>query len=742
MWLMNNPKATASGKPIPVVNTSSSSKKQDFIPPASRFEYEEHFGSPHDNNTDQDYDYESELRELGFSDTPVPIRGEMKNSAPIAMSIEAPIAMSIEAPIAMSMKTVDMPLFDDIDESNIHVSDDDLNDPLYLLQLGELGSYEHDDTPATPKVLQLAALTPPPCPTDMYQARKNEESDDVDVEGQIRLLKEEAVALSKRGEKPAALELMRKAKALMAEAGDPTANQRRVDLVNEISTREVSQSGQTYSEICYDDSLIDISSPTTNRMLADEIETPHGSAQEARARALQLKREHRVDEAIQWIRYAKSVDGNLSTSTANPSKPNISSSSSSWILQIKTLEASLVEAKRMALDDAKRYRISNPSLAVMRLKTCKYYEEELHQLEKYRDDTKTPMICPSFQWIVKKIEVPSKINSIIGEDSFHFHILSIDQFKETLSQYIGSSISLHYDLSLPIENPITGTSAHIKIDKNNVNTIRVNHLVKVFITRKKSFIKTLLRKKVRIDIILHQGILFVTQKTIGSVFLPLGGLIEASSCGGNDLVIVNEAGRAIGGSIHADVNIRYPYSGMETHFVEERVLEVGPWLPASSSSLPVSPLGKDVVAYGTIIQRAEGHDAVSSSGLTSELLDKEKVDPLNIAFYISNDAMDRELARINTAVKEVLDEDVKSDLALRRGLLEVQLSMLVTRVQNEELTMQQYLEQLCERVRRDRKLALYLQAEGRKSEALAVMKRILIMETEIKGAEAAEEGAV
>ncbi|KAM3567559.1 hypothetical protein VYU27_010298, partial [Nannochloropsis oceanica] len=63
----------------------------------------------------------------------------------------------------------------------------------------------------------------------------------------------------------------------------------------------------------------------------------------------------------------------------------------------------------------------------------------------------------------------------------------------------------------------------------------------------------------------------------------------------------------------------------------------------------------------------------------------------------------------------------------------------VLRVQREEITMEQYVSLLIERVKRDQLLALYQSKLGRRAQALRVMRRIKIMEEELKGAEGVEE---
>ena len=62
-------------------------------------------------------------------------------------------------------------------------------------------------------------------------------------------------------------------------------------------------------------------------------------------------------------------------------------------------------------------------------------------------------------------------------------------------------------------------------------------------------------------------------------------------------------------------------------------------------------------------------------------------------------------------------------------------------MQREEISIEQYVAMLVERVKRDQLLALYCSKQGKKAQAVRVMKRIKIMEEELKGAEGGGEEA-
>jgi len=106
-------------------------------------------------------------------------------------------------------------------------------------------------------------------------------------------------------------------------------------------------------------------------------------------------------------------------------------------------------------------------------------------------------------------------------------------------------------------------------------------------------------------------------------------------------------------------------------------------------------------------------------GLSAE----EMRDPLNVKFYVSNEVLEHE----------------KSSLAPgspRYTQIEARLNFLVADVQNDRLTMEDYLNLVKSRIVQDKRLVVYLNAANRNEDALKVNKRLETMEEEVRGAEA------
>jgi hypothetical protein len=75
---------------------------------------------------------------------------------------------------------------------------------------------------------------------------------------------------------------------------------------------------------------------------------------------------------------------------------------------------------------------------------------------------------------------------------------------------------------------------------------------------------------------------------------------------------------------------------------------------------------------------------------------------------VSNDVLDEELAAAQTALAAARDDDTRFFYNLRVQLITNKLNMLVRSVQEEAISIEEYLDMLRERVRRDKALVGWL----------------------------------
>ena len=657
MWFT----AKTIGKPAPGLATADSSAKNERW----------HLGpSPGGASGEGDVDFEKELASLGFR----------RDDASPPMSKDA-----------LHGKLMSWSSLEDIDESQIMVSEQDLSNPEFLDQLDAFQSETSDKSAIHEGVRSVD--------------KKDEE---------IQTLKAEAIRLKREGRQAEALVKYRQAKAIEEE---DAILERRVETVRTLARShqvEVENAPTESVGLLPDstlDAIVETSTPEVGDGDIDVQDEPRGSAEEARRMAVLLRKQGRVDEALMWLRYAKTKEAPSSSSSQPNSSPGITLEAK---MAYQSLEANLRKAMQLSLEEAKRLRVCQPAEAASMMRRYKGYESSLNALASHQSSAHPPP-CPAFHWKTVKREVPLQIQQDLGEDSVEITIEKMSNASQLLSQHIGLHVSIHYDLSIPLDNPVKGVTPKVRINKENVNNLVVHYSARYEVPRKKSYAKTLSRKRMRFEIVLHRGFL-LKDDVLAIVTLSLQDLVKNHSCGSDELPLCNASGRALGGCLSTQVRIRYPYDGAKTQVIEESILEVEPWAPSK------------------MVEASEALQTPSNNDRFAILNKLEREDPLNVELYLSNDALEKEIERVDAEISKGTDEGLKLDLDLRRSLLQVKLSLLVRRVQNEELSVADYLSQLRERIERDKVLALFCSTGGRRAEALLVMRRVLVMEEEVKGA--------
>ena len=177
-----------------------------------------------------------------------------------------------------------------------------------------------------------------------------------------------------------------------------------------------------------------------------------------------------------------------------------------------------------------------------------------------------------------------------------------------------------------------------------------------------------------------------------------------------------------------------------------------------SSSSPIVAVSSASITTATAI----GLKSSSSSSSSIQLTKEEMVDPHSVNHIESNEVLEHEISQAEDFIRSCSltissvsnddDDDKEGDLIamrIRLQLLQSKLQVLVYKVQNDVLTMEQYLNLLRERIKRDQVLAIYLKQSSSSSsstkvddsgssnvqDALRVLKRVKIMQKEVSDAE-------
>lgn len=485
-------------------------------------------------------------------------------------------------------------------------------------------------------------------------------------------------------------------------------------------------------------------------------------AVEAKNRALAAKRAGDTNEALRWFRLAKQLDGSIgNNSTSSQSIASKQASSNPNSAAFDSLEHALREASSIALQAAKKLRNSDAGAAVVKMKEYKRWEQELSTLTARK--TIPTALPPSFRWIIDRKEVSLERLDIAETDLKVVldGVFEIDDFLATLgsSRSISFSVALTGSGGTKEEGPgLSSSGGPVKYENRSA---AFNHNVTMPVLKRaasKVAGQALLRKKIQVTLVLQRGY-FYSALPFATGILPLAELATKSEIGGQIPLYKIEPGadsgkkgKAIGGYLQLQLRMRKPLSAPITHIVEERrlVMDAWPSIPMNRppelttpkvekgpQAIPITSSSSSTAIATTAAPGNNGNDN-NASGLTArELQDPEAVD-----FLDSNDVLEAEIALAESQLQsDSLDEDQKFSTGLRLQMLRVRLQTLVMNVQNETLSLPDYLEMLKERIKRDQYLALHFKRQGdeeSKAMAVKILRRIKLMQQEI---DSASEGA-
>ena len=436
------------------------------------------------------------------------------------------------------------------------------------------------------------------------------------------------------------------------------------------------------------------------------------------------------------------------------------------------LENAINEAMRTLLIEAKDNKEKNPQIAAEKFRKYKVLKDELLVIASRRNII--GVRPPLFSW--KTINKEKRIEDItLSDDEIKVSIDSIKNIESILQPYSSKNISITYSVgiikdssSTSTTNSASGTTEYTTKQiryKSNERIGEFNEESIYQFRRKGSTIESQFsRKKASFDVVLHRG-MFQSNVIIGTIKLSLAGLLTKCKIGG-ELPLMDPSGKkAVGGVLQVNLSLRRPISSPEVEIETERELVIGEWpaildgpitnpLPTTT---PTTPAAAAVVASIPQTNDTSNNQAnviatttstttlvaappqITSTVDFSTLSELEKEDPLNVNFLVSNDVLEATITSTETAMKSSRDPDEISDLQIKLMMLQGKLAVLVNQVQTEVLTIEDYLQKLKERIEDDKKLAVYCNQTNRKSEAIQIMKRIKIMQNEIKSAEEASE---
>ena len=483
---------------------------------------------------------------------------------------------------------------------------------------------------------------------------------------------------------------------------------------------------------------------------------------------------------------SKVLDVNSSDSSKTSRAPDVKESMSGD--RFTHLENALSSAMKDCLKEAQILLPTDRTASATKLKNYKRYQQDLNVLQSRRG---LPGAEPApFKWM--SIEKDTVVENLeIGDDQLVLVIEAVSGLEMSLVGQTSRTITVSYDLGIPKEAPITG-KINGKVDANGCAILKFQSVLPI-VKRNRSMQTNIRKTKATFEVALTRGVFF-SNVDLGTASLSLADLNTKCACGGI-LPLEKSSNSSTGkkitacsaGSMTVYFKMRKPVAAAEVLKTVERTLVLEGW--PSLSHVYRSPTATATATAthtdtNTVLSSPQTNQKVSdegssdasgahSAGLVSAtrakvpsmqpktnadfaiLSEREKSDPCSAEFLESNDVLEAEIASDSAAILEIegrpasahSEEDESSlfTMKLRVQLMTTKLNMLVTSVQQEVLSLEQYIDKLKARLGRDRVLAQYLLAVSRQEEPpegtshnlASLTKRINIMQKEIANVESA-----
>ncbi|ORX62391.1 hypothetical protein DM01DRAFT_1331816 [Hesseltinella vesiculosa] len=291
------------------------------------------------------------------------------------------------------------------------------------------------------------------------------------------------------------------------------------------------------------------------------------------------------------------------------------------------------------------------------------------------------------------------------------------------------------------------------------------------------FMRYLQRKKITLEVYHNRYNYGFLRRPVfvGKVAIPLDALLTKTSISGwFDLVDSNR--RPMGGKLEIAVNLRQPLQGQDVVQKSEPWLVLDGWTPDVSEHLynvglahtryqtatrqtpsslvpdPTSPTSSTPSAIPSTPQPSEDRPSAQSISTpptdhakpkqeapTNEALEAAEEELNNVDVLVSNMVLEHEMNVVQTTLStgKYGPGRTKDDWMDRKQALDIKMNMLVIQVQTGILDMAGYLEQVQERMDRDRQLAILFKKHDRLDLAKTALTRKKIMQDELEEAKEA-----
>ncbi|OQS02187.1 hypothetical protein THRCLA_05416, partial [Thraustotheca clavata] len=426
--------------------------------------------------------------------------------------------------------------------------------------------------------------------------------------------------------------------------------------------------------------------------------SPEEKLYQAKLLAISLKKEGKIAEALEQLKYVKLLEAQLSAN-AGPTPEELQR-----LAAFEAIERELVTYTNNCLSKAKELISTNPNEARAQNEQRKHYTEALETL---REARRNPLQPPPSMHVEKDTQMVDHINYDISEDLL---FIAIAEVRTTNKD--AKDVFVKFSLNIPSQNPHQGSTP----SGTGTTHIPLQSKFTFHIARSRGLQKLCELRKAQFEVLTTGGF-WRSSESLGRGSLSLAPLVKTSEVDCWVPLMANR--RPCGIDVHVIIRLRTPLAGPEMRPVTTTRLVVGPYpplrTPTPKPQAPVPPPAAPVPPTQT----------ANASEVTTNTSDPHEVENI-VSYDVMNDEIDRINKRLESGPAPELSDRLDA-LQLKKQLLEIEM-------QTGKLTIEKYIERLQARIAADNTLARTLYKQGLKSDAARVLHRVKLMRQEIESA--------
>jgi len=398
--------------------------------------------------------------------------------------------------------------------------------------------------------------------------------------------------------------------------------------------------------------------------------------------------------------------------------------------EFSEVEQKLQESYNLIAKKAVEAKRSNDtSSAIAYLKISKTIKQDIEYVQQAKLDPKIPLPGYHIEQLEQKVE---KTNKDISLHEMEISVIDVNHV-------VNDCTAPYFLVTVPYPNAENPAKFQTPAGVGPKHTY--NFAQKVPIERKKSFQFFCERKKVTFELWHHRTLL--SDIPFGKAELKLNDLLDKTDI---EQTLEVKNGRKLSAEVTVRVSLFRPLLKAQIELIQENIFmldrEGGVPVPATTTHSnnnnipkPGPSKAEPATAKQTAVKKAaEKPEQKEEEEDLHEEEPEEEEDPWDVEFFVSNDAMEWEIANLKTKVAQygAKRAAVPEDITERMMALELKMNMLAIQVETGQLSQETYFAQLQHRIQGDREQAKKFLQKGNKEMAAQLLKRSKVMEKELE----------